>query len=473
VLGGEAVRSYPVRVQGDQIYIDVRPLPASKRVPALFSSLEDAFEENDWGHAGRTVVRLLECGVEPAQILGRGCEWAALHAPYGFDHGLAVAADLGALLDEDAFAETPEVLLLEALSLMVEPNLRRPQRQLPEPGLARPDLGAELRRLVEAEELESAESLLRGALARGADPGRVFRWITHAATDHFLDFGHAHIYCVKAEELIDIIGWERADPIVVSLLTRIVNGTREDTLPYMKRYRREVESITPELAGWAERDGGSGVELGFEPFSRRVLDGKLGDALGAVTDALGRGVDPDRVALALGVCAAERLMRFDATLEMNDEISEGWLAVTHSLTHADAVRETLRRRLDAESLRGLLHSARFVNHLAPLDAPPERRGDRNAPAPSIDEMVEGVVDDLLALPIFVDHHIKTVLAARRLGRGLAADIELGQGDQRELPRLATARFLAGPHRQRRIRRNALVSRRFVSTGKLQKQLLGY
>ena len=27
-------------------------------------------------------------------------------------------------------------------------------------------------------------------------------WLTHAATDHFLDYGHGQIYCVKVEELL-------------------------------------------------------------------------------------------------------------------------------------------------------------------------------------------------------------------------------------------------------------------------------
>jgi hypothetical protein len=143
------------------------------------------------------------------------------------------------------------------------------------------------------------------------------------------------------------------------------------------------------------------------------------------------------------------------------------------MTHADAVRESLLRRADAESLRGLLHSARFVNHLSPLDAPPERRGDAGAEAPTMDEMVTSVTDDRLALPIFVDHHIKMVLAARRLCRGLADDCQLGSLGVADLPRIATARFLAGPHQQRRMRRRARAARRFVSEGKLLERRLGY
>lgn len=467
VIGGEAVRSYAVRIDGGDIYIDVTPPPPEKVIPGLYASLDDAFEENDWGHAARTVVRLLEAGVAPLDVLAHGCNWAAVHARYGFDHGLAVAGDIAALLGEEAFASEPEVLIVQALSLMVEPHLRRPTRALPEPGRARPDTGAELRRLIETEEREAAEALLRGALSRGAGPDEVFGWLTAAATDHFLDFGHAHIYCIKAEELLGAIGWQHADPIAVSLLSSIVYGTREDTLPYMKRFRREMEPITPQLAAWASATGG-GRELGAERFVTRILDGDLHEALAAVAEALDRDVAGDRVALGLSVCAAERLMRFDLSIETSEDISEGWLDVTHTLTHADAVRESLLRRPGAETLRGLFHSARFVNHLTPLDGP-ERAPDGDPPP--IDDMVRSIASDTLALPIFVDHHIKMVLAARRLCRALAADDELAP--YADLPRIATGRFLAGPHRQRRITRRARNSRAFVSTGSLGTRLLGY
>lgn len=471
VLGGEAVRAYPVRVEDGHIYIDVQPPPKAERVPGLLRSLDDAFEEASWGQVARTVARLLDCDLSPAKVLAFGCEWAATHAKYGFDHGLAATADLAALLEEPPFRQEPELLIVEAFNLMVEPNLRRPLRELPAPAQipAGLDLDTELRRLVEAEELEAAEALLRGAIAAGATADEVFAWLTHAATDHFLDFGHAHIYCVKAEELLAVLGWEHADPIAVSLLTMIVYGTREDTLPYMKRYRREVEPLWPRLAGWAARES-SATSLDFDQFRAHILDGELGEALGAVATTLDAGVPPHRIALALAACAAERLLRFDVEIEHSDDIGEGWLDVTHSLTHADAVRETLLRRPDADNLRGLFHSARFINHLQPLDAPADHRV-AVASTPAIDELVASVVDDRFTAPIFVDHHIKTTLAARRISGALAADAELSA--EHDLPRAATARFVASSITERRIRRTTRNSKRFVATGRRQQRLLGY
>jgi nitrite reductase/ring-hydroxylating ferredoxin subunit len=164
LLGGEDVRHYPLRVEDGGIWLDLGDPPASAATPGMYASLEHAFEEGDWGHAGRTIERLLEAGEQPGALLGFGCDWAARHAPYGFDHGLAAAADIAAMVP--LFEGEPGIPLLEALNLMVEPNLRRPPRQWPEPEPVPVDGSAdwklievELRRRIEAEDLAGAEAL--------------------------------------------------------------------------------------------------------------------------------------------------------------------------------------------------------------------------------------------------------------------------------------------------------------------------
>ena len=90
-FGGEDVRSYPVRIDGDRIYIDVAE-PARKVEP-LYASLAEAIDEADWSQAARTIARLRQAGEGDRAILGWSVAWAAEHAPYGFDHGCAAAAD--------------------------------------------------------------------------------------------------------------------------------------------------------------------------------------------------------------------------------------------------------------------------------------------------------------------------------------------------------------------------------------------
>lgn len=530
LVGGEDVRRYPLRIDDGGVWLDLTEPPAAEHVPALYRSLTEAFDEGDWGHAGRAVERLLAAGEAPRRIIGFGCAWAAEHAPYGFDHGMAAAADLVALVED--FADAPSIPVLEALSLLVEPNLRRPVRVMGEPvpvaaeaGAAEPvaaeagagweRVGRALRQRIEDEDVAGAEGILRGALAAGAGPGQVFSWLTGAATDHFLDFGHAHIYCVKAEELLAGIGWEHAHPVLTSLVTRIAYGTREDRLPYMRAYGREAGRHHAHLARWAQAAPDPAAAPDVDALLGTLLDGDLAAAMDAVAAALDRRVPPARVALVLGLAAAHRLLRFDARLEHRDDISEGWLHVTHALTHADAVRESLLRHAGADALRGLFQGARFVQHLAPCDAPVALRpalpahgvasagepagapadalvqalGARDAagamaamrlglargvsPAPMEAALRRHVATDSAVLPIFVAHHIKTSLAAMRLVHALRADPVLGSRDDADLPALAAVRFVAHPLRERRVARQARVARDFVTTGRRQDTLLGY
>jgi nitrite reductase/ring-hydroxylating ferredoxin subunit len=509
ILGGEDVRHYPLRVHEGAIWLDVSDPPAQDEQPRLLASLASAFDENDWSQAARTVERLLAAGASPMAIIGHGCDWAARHAAYGFDHGLATAADLTAILEQGDFAELPGVPVLEALNLMVEPSLRRPERAL---GTAEPvqdDWDAverTLRQRIEDEDVAGAEGLLRGALAAGAGPAEVFRWLTHAATDHFWDYGHGHIYCVKAEELLARIGWEHAHPVLTCLVSSLAYGTREDRLPYMRSYRDRMAGHTGQLARWISYEGPES-RPDADTLLAAVLDGDLAAALGAVAAELDRGVAPHRIALALGLAAAHRMLRFDHCLEHRDDVSEGWLSITHALTHADAVRESLLRRPSAEALRGLFQSARFVQHLGACDLPPAERPVPAPAAPELDAADLGLahalhthdtagamtavrqglatgapvahalrrfaVADGASVPIFVVHRIKTTMAGLRLSDALAADRDLGGRGDRDLPALAAARFLASPLRERRVTRHARVARDFVQHGRSPIRLLGY
>jgi len=474
VLGGEDVRAYPVRIDGGAVWLDLTDPPPAVERPGLYRSLDKALDEEDWSHAARTIERLLAGGEPSAGILGWTAAWSATRARYGFDHGLATAADLAALLRRGA--GEPDVLLVEAANLLAEPQARRPPRAFPEPEpVAELDgVEAELRRRVEVEDLAGAEALVRGALAAGAGPDAVFAWLVHAATDHFLDFGHAHIYCVKAEELLDAVGWDHAHPILTSLVSMIVYGTREDRLPYMRAFGRAMAGYAARLAGWAGQGADPSAPLDVDHLLEAVLDGGLDDALGAVAAALDARVPSDRIARALALAAAHRLWRFDASIQDDDANDNGWLDVTHGLTHADAVHATERRRPSADTLRGLFHGARFVQHTHVLDlAAAARRPAPRAEPGLAARLIADLGADRFTLPIFVDHQIKTTLAAERISAALAADPVFAGRSDLDLPLVATARFAAHPLRERSFAQRARHARTFVRAGRLHEKLLGY
>lgn len=510
VLGGEDVRRYPVEVRGERVFLDVTPPPVGEQVAKLERSLERAFHEDDWSHAAREVERLRKIGQTPTEILAFGCRWSAERSRYGFDHGLATAADYAALAER--LPELASEAVLEALHGMVHVHLRRQKRAFAstEPIAAEPDstgwagLGLTLRRRIEAEDVEGAQALLRGAIADGIPQATILGWLAGAATDHFLNFGHGQIYVVKADELLDAIGFAHAHPVLTSLVTRITLGTREDTLPYMREYRNLWPTYAARLEGWAHAERRDSPPIDVAAFVDQICSDSLATALDAVAAALDAGLAPDRIAALLGLAAARRLWRFDASIAERDDVSEDWLWITHQLTYADAVRESLLRWPSADTLRGLFFSARFIQHthvlegavgdldaasenaeraasdlqsgLASFDPARATRGARYMLSTDVDAFeglaLRGCLETPLTLPIFVQHHVKTVLAAQRLTDALRADA-LTRESGWELPWMGVTRFLAHRHRERRLGNAVRIARDFVQDGKMRGNLLGY
>lgn len=484
LFGGEDIRSYPTRVTDGDVWIDVADNELGELAPIFYASLAEALNEGEWDQAGRTIERLLSAGEGPLDILAFACERAAKLDRYGFEHGLAAAADWAVLLER--FPEEQGVILLEAIHGLSEPNIRRSPRPVADAEAPadpeKPDqIGEELRARIDAEDLGGAEALMRGALTTETDddalPSSVFGWLEAAVTDHFLGFGHAHIFTIKAEELMQNIGWRLADPIVTSLVTSIVLDTREDRLPYMRGYAKAMAAHAGSLERWADQtaDPQALTPASATTLTSAALDGELEDALGAVAAALDARVAPDRIALALASAAAERLRRFDPAIDADDELGEGWLHPTHTMTHADAVRQTLLRRAPtAHTLRALFQSARFIQHMQPLDLAADKRGaPAEPPADLARTLLESLLTDQLVLPIFVAHHLKVVLAAERLDTAIQQDAAFSESRDLRLPLIAAARFLGHRQQERRIARMARRAHGFVHDGKPQKTLLGY
>ncbi len=339
------------------------------------------------------------------------------------------------------------------------------------------------------EDLATAEGIAQAALASSREA--LVDTFVDAATDGFLDFGHGLIFVAQAEGLTAhlgaaVPGGERPHeaPIWTSLARNLVYATREHTLPPMRQFVKSVEARGPLSFAHARED----AAFDAERFFAQVVDGDLASALDAVDGVVTEGVAPTRVALALGLAAGERLLRFDPAHELDFDVSEGWLHVTHALTYAEATFQLLQRRPSETLLRALRYGARFVQHMGPLDGPPAadvedvdltghdigsaldardvsavRQLARDLPLDELRAALErDMLSDRLTRQIFVAHHIKTGAAALRLAEAAESDRDLAPWARRPLE--ATLRWLCHPMKERRIARNARIASRFVREG---------
>jgi hypothetical protein len=337
--------------------------------------------------------------------------------------------------------------------------------------------------LVDGERVDEAEALFRGLLLAEASPEQLRHALLSAITDHFLSYGHPMIFCQKAFDLVDALGWQDADTVLSPLVPEMTWGTRYDRLPYMRRFLRAWESAELDLGDLLRRQDGGRVD--GAAFRGALLDGTPEEAFEALRRALEDGVAVTRLIDEASRAAAERLGRFDIDLDLDDTNEWGWLDVTHTLTYTDALRWAWAVDPSPEVLRGLFHAAWFVQWTERLD----RRQPGPAPRPHATENPDDVfraiigrdpekavalvggyagpahgleaaigraaAEDHSVAPIMVAHTVKTSQAAISESRALRR-----QGEGRA-PLAAAARFLASPKRERFVYQATLEAVAFV------------
>lgn len=450
VLGEEAVRSYPVRVVDGMIEVDLTPAPAA--TDKLWQSLHDGLWEYRMGRVIRDVARLIDAGVDPVAIAAWTAAFDARYGEYGLSHAPAVASEI--LHD---LGGNPTLALAQALDLAGRGNLRRPLR--PVPALVDPGddvAGERFRAAVEAEDAALAEGLMRGAITKGWRRAELEPWMLAVCADHFLDFGHQLIYTIKLIDLLEASGWAHAADLLGGWTFGVVNATREDLLPAWAGYRARLGK-TPEI-----------VEV------------DLADATPKEAFARVANLSTAQALTELSLAASERLLRFNAGIDADPDVQEGWLDVTHRLTFVNAVRHAMARGGDR---RLLLQAAQFVALGKPLDGPrvgwTAEDGDLGAAVRSRDEaraldivaargltaareLRDLALIDLHQLPIFQGHAIKTI----------GAGIEEAQATGDLRPLLGAVRYLVARVQERSVHRLVGEALALVHEGRPPRTLTG-
>jgi len=474
LFGGESIRTYPVSIRDGWVYVDVTDPAPEEIAPELFASLLEAMNDVDTGRLARDTMRLNAIGMPLTEVVRTGVTYGATRAEYGWNHSLATLADC--LTMASAFDGPLSTLpVIQGLATMSRTEVRRPPRPQPDPADVAREYGsaagglAAFPALIDDERGDEAEALLRGLLAAGASPEEVRHAFLTAITDHFLGYGHPMIYCQKAFELLDRIGWCEADTVLAPLVPAITWSTRYDRLPYMRRFLRawraaDLADPAPVASAPAGPDTPGTVNPGLQPV---LLDGMPEDAVAGVLNAVRDGVPVPRIIDVIASVAAARLGRFDIDSDTDDTKDVGWLDVTHTLTYVNALRWAWSADPGPAVLRGVLHAAWFVQWTSRFDAAtrpapvapfagsdadavlrairkrdPDQavaliKGYDGPPAPLRTALTQAAAEDNSTASIMVAHAVKTTSAA------IAESRHAGPA-----PLAAAARFLAAPKRER-------------------------
>ncbi len=488
--GDEAVRSYPVRIVDGRVEVDLTPPDPAVAIAAMWRSFLGALRAGRLGQGVRDAARLLAAGVAPEQLAGALAADNGVRAEYGASHVLALSTDVlrwGPRYPGPRFA----VPLAQVIDLAVrDAQLREPRHAVEavDPGSDPVAAGVRFRDAVESEDAAAAEGLLLGALDRGWARAELEPWFFAVCADHFLSFGHRLIYQIKAFDLLEATGWEHAAGILRGHLYGIVHGTREDVLPAWSGFRRALGGVDLDaLFGSAGADPGWD---GRDPLVAVLTEKRATTALAAVVQALQAGAPVLRVIDAISLAAAERLLRFDVSIDSDPCVQDTWLSVTHTQTFAHAVRHAVVRFDRAEVLPLVLQAAWFVSHHRVLDGEVDpvvstsadweatvaavQRGDVAAALGGVtallhaeadltslrEALMDWVITDRYSAPIVSAHAMKNLVVAFE-------ELEI-MADPRSL--LGAVRLLASPVQQRWTHRTALEAVAFVAEGKTPKVL---
>jgi nitrite reductase/ring-hydroxylating ferredoxin subunit len=390
------VRAYPVEVDDGTVSVVVEPQP--DRREHLQSRLRDGLEQGLTLVTAKSVLGLLDAGVDPADIVRTGLAFGTTYRREGWGAGLTVLVAMANLLAHVDPADRP-VALVHGLAFVS----RDTRNHAPWFALAplAGDAPAErlrdwYRRFVDTRSTDAAERTLLTVLAGGTPLRDVAGTMTSAVTDHvFLDGGHTIDFHNKAFEALDHIGSASAVHVLPTLVPQTVRADRaeehgewrhpHDLVALVARFDAELDEVLAkghDANPWLDGQVG---ELGWSLLADDPVA-----VVDALQDAIASGATPEHVGRGVAFAAALRLVRFHVQNDHGD-----WDVVHHGFTAANALHQLLVRAPSPELLRGAAQCAlkvyldRFLN--VPAARLPEATG---ATLEQLDECwdVQGAVD---------------------------------------------------------------------------------
>jgi nitrite reductase/ring-hydroxylating ferredoxin subunit len=397
LVGRDPVRTYEVEEHGGEIFINFSDPPAQECRARALRGIEAAVLDNDRPRIAREVARLERAGFDAREALVHAFRLCNGRLEDGMTHAHAAAADW---LNLAARAESPS----ERLAAHLEPLGHIAWDTEGAAEFPYPETVAEWNAdgfiaAVEAEDETTAIAQIRGALARRLPYASLRGAVGEAALAHYANFGHCAIYTLKAGQLIERLGAELAEPVLLALTRMLVRATREERLPEFRGYATAL----------AEWDGSGTARPRATDFVGLSVDGALRQTL----SSSGR---PMRVLYdALLGAAAFNLLHFDTAFERasNNAIADnvGWLDFTHALTFANACRHIRGERPDLWP-QAALQMALFIGPnqkyvRSDADGACWRVDD---PQPFLAGAAKALYDHGIPEPIIACHRLKVLLA---------------------------------------------------------------
>jgi nitrite reductase/ring-hydroxylating ferredoxin subunit len=396
------VRSFPARVEGKEIWLDLRPQGDYRERQQ--KRLRDGLERNLRLVVAKSVLGLLQNendrDTAAAAPFGIGLDYGARNRRAGWSNGQTINTLLINLLPHLENEDKPRALYT-GLNAVGRDCSGQPARfaldPLPNFSTDLPTLKKWFRQFVEVRDSEGAERCLVSAVEAGHSPAAIADMLFAAATDHrYLETGHLLDYINKAFEALDRAGWGHAPVVLASLAPVFAEAAR---LEETNEWQQPVN-----LVGILQ-DAFTRLPQAIEEGTSRtwdvtanwdsLVDTLLGDEPQATSDALlaalRQGATFEELAQVVAYGAVRRVAQFHISNEFGD-----WNTVHHTYTYANALHQAMRRSPSPELLRGVWDGAMSIYLDRFLNIPATRLPQLD-PAAGGNSNPETLLEDLLEL----------------------------------------------------------------------------
>jgi nitrite reductase/ring-hydroxylating ferredoxin subunit len=390
---------FPVDVRDGEIHVGVNGADAG-RVAHWQRRLREGMEQNIPLIIAKGAIALQDAGAPTRDTVETGALYGTLYRRAGWGSGLTILSAMARVLDD--LDEQEQVLALYHGMTHVSretsgsaPRIRLEPLDTEEHSIER--LKEWFRYFIEVRNADGAERTVLTAVRQGATPREVCDMMAAAATDHFFrDGGHTLDFINKAFELLELLGWDKAEEVLPSLVGGLSASGRSEE---QNRWRSPVdiraalEATFEELDDLVAAGDGRDWPRGAADILTKTL---LGDDPVAIIEelkgAISAGAEITQLTQTLAYAASLRIAQFHTKNEQGD-----WIAVLHTYTAANALHQCAKRAPSTELLRGVFHGAIPVYFDRWFNKPAARLPENRRDTATLPEDADTLLSDLLAL----------------------------------------------------------------------------
>ena len=406
-LWADDVPVCPAEVRGDDVWVAADcgyPFETSY----WRTRLHDGMAHNLGLVTGKAVLALLDQGVAATDLVEDALLFGARNRD-GWSSGMTILTALANVLphldDDDRYLALFQGIRRVSSDAANQPP-RRDRKALANDEVDPATLLRWLRHWTLVRHRNGGERTVLTAVAAQHEPAHLCDLLQTAATDRFYaGGGHTLDFINKACECLDVIGWDRADAILPTVVDDLVHARGEEESNSWRHPIDLVPLLEDSFATlderWQQCRGVNTSWVDHAGLVNQLLDDDPRAIADAIDEAVAAGATGDDLGRTLSYAAAMRVAQFGTANEHSD-----WETAHHVFTYCNAIHQSLKRigatangeRATAtEALRGVYHGAmaiyleRFLN-VPPTPLPGSRTDDFEGLSEDAAELCTALLD---------------------------------------------------------------------------------